>query len=553
MNLSTPCSGVWQAMPPFLRQALLLGGDAGPRLLHLAEELMSCLETSPQSRTLTDLFVDMVSFAWEASFFDTQAASVAHQVDSQMPFLPASLRSFAEACALARPADRAVAVRFEDLFTDQEMEKVRLLLEDRRRAEAGNLFWFRFARYMGLRLGFSDWYASWLDPEVLPPPILTAMRAELAFAREDWSGAEKLFAAAHGEAPLADFLVKQGECLYRQGRREAAAARWSAALRRRPWQINLLLRLTDVLLGRDLPRRHPDGSGRILLYTWNHAGDLNAALAALAASELGSCGITLLDNGCTDATPEIVGAWRDRLGGRLEVVTLPTNVGAPAARNWLLGLESSRCADWVVFLDDDALVPPDWLGWFGAALAAYPDARVLGCRVVDHAAPLTLQSVDLHFDAGGREADADREARHLSGGSVFVPQALEAADFGQFSYLRPAMSVTGCCHLLTRASITDTGLFDLRFSPSQFDDFDRDLRAALAGASCVYQGRLAVRHIKRSGAMAVGMSPWQRANVGGNMFKLWNTYSNEQVEELIRSADRILWRDLRHRLEETGL
>jgi GT2 family glycosyltransferase len=552
MDPSASCSGVWQAMPPFLRQALLLGGDAGPRLLHLAEELMDCLESSPRARLLTVLFADMASFGWEASCFDTQAASVAHQVDSQMPILPASLRSFAGACARARPADRAVATHFEDLFADQEMEKVRLLLEDRRKAEAGNLFWLRFARILGLRLGLADWYEPWLDPEILPSSIHAALRAELAFAREDWSGAERGFASAYGEAPLVDFLVRQGECLYLQGRREEAAACWSAALARRPWQINLVLRLTDVLLGRDLPRRHPEGSGRILLYTWNHAPDLDAALGALAASELGSCGITLLDNGSTDSTPEVVRSWRDRLAGRLESLVLPTNVGAPAARNWLLGLESVRAADWVIFLDDDALVPPGWLGWFGAAFAAYPGAGVLGCRVVDQAAPLAAQSVDLHFDAGGREADRDRAARHLSGGSVFVPQALETADFGQFSYLRPAMSVTGCCHLLTRASIEGVGLFDLRFSPSQFDDFERDLRAALAGFSCVYQGRLAVRHIKRSGAMA-GMSSWQRANVGGNLFKLWNTYSNEQVEELIRADNRILWEDLRRRLEETGL
>ena len=181
-------------------------------------------------------------------------------------------------------------------------------------------------------------------------------------------------------------------------------------------------------------------------------------------------------------------------------------------------------------------------------MAAYPEAEILGCRVVEQAVPLTLQSVDLHFDAGGRDADTGREDRHLSGGSVLVPHALEAADFGQFSYLRPAMSVTGCCHVFTRKSIERTGLFDLRFSPSQFDDFERDLRATLGGAVCVYQGHLAVRHIKRSGAMS-GMSSWQRANVGGNMFKLWNTYDNEQVESLIAEDSRRLWADLCNRLE----
>jgi GT2 family glycosyltransferase len=492
----------------------------------------------------------MISFAWESSCFDTKAASLAQSMDKRNPFLPASLRSFVAACAKAHPADNDIADRFELLLMERETEEARLLLEDRHKVEAGNLFWLRFARIFGLRLGLSDWYESWLDPKILPPPIYKALRAELAFARADWSEAETGFAAAIRGVPLTDFLVKRGECLYRLGRREAATACWYAALQRRPWQINLVLRLTDILLGRDLPRRHPAGSGRILLYSWNHAGDLDATLGALAASELGSCGITLLDNGSTDSTPEVVRVWRERLAGRLETIVLPTNVGAPAARNWLLGTESVRSADWVVFMDDDVLVPPDWLDWFGAAFAAYPEARILGCRVVDQAAPMVLQSVDLHFDAGGREAEKDRAARHLSGGNAVVPMSLETVDFGQFSYLRPAMSVTGCCHLLTRASIEDTGLFDLRFSPSQFDDFERDLRASLAGFCCLYQGRLAVRHFRRSGA---DVSPWQRANVGGNQFKLWNAYPHEQVLELIRADNRILWEDLNRRLLETGL
>jgi GT2 family glycosyltransferase len=510
---------------------------------------MDGLDASEHSALLTRVFTDMASFAWESSFFDLKAAYVVHQVDTQISILPPSLKAFAVSCAMARPQDRDAAEKFEVFFEDGDMQAVRKLLDGRQKEEPGNLYWMRFARYLGLLFNELDWYEPYLGSAKLPPAVLMAMKAEIAFAREDWSEAENLFAVAYAQAPLTDFLVKQGECLNLRGERDAAANCWNMALRKRPWQVNLALRLSDIVLDRDIPKGPPPGLGRVLLYTWNHARGLDAALAALAESNLGSCGITLLNNGSTDDTAEVLAAWQDRFGEQLETLALPTNVGAPAARNWLLELENIRRADWVIFLDDDALVPPGWLGLFGTAMAAYPQADIFGCRVVEQAAPLTLQSVDLHFDAGGKEMDRDRAGRHLSGGNVLVPHALEAADFGQFSYLRPAMSVTGCCHLLTRKSIDNVGLFDLRFSPSQFDDFERDLRSALAGYLCVYQGHLAVRHIKRSGARA-GISDWQRANVGGNMFKLWNTYSADDVEELIETDDRILWQDLCDRLED---
>ncbi len=570
---------IWQAMPAFLRTALLRGGDAGPRLLNAAEELMEALPASAEEALLTGIFTDMVSAVWEASFFDTRAASVMHQVDRQIPVLPDDMKRFAAACAAARPADMTSVERLEDAVAAFDVNTLKALLEERRRCEPGNLYWFRFARWLAFRSGDTEWYASWVDAlqntlpggdafsanvpshaassstsrsadefPAVPSAARLALRAELAFLRGDMPRAGRYFAAAYTLAPLTDFLVKQAECLLRQGAREEAAACLRQAALRRPWQVNILLRLTDLLAKRNLPAGSPAGAGKILLYTWNHADDLDAALAALAASDLHGTGIAALNNGSTDHTAHVLRAWQDRLGKTLEVVTVPTNMGAPAARNWLLCLESVRQADWVIYLDDDALVPEHWLGWFGAAQAAYPQAEIIGCRVVEKSAPMTLQSVDLHFDAGLHLTDQGREQRHLSGGSVLLPYAMEAGDFGQFSYLRPCMSVTGCCHLITRRSLDQVGNFDLRFSPSQFDDYERDLRAALAGRQCVYQGHLPVRHIKRSGA-AAGTPQKQLANIGGNLYKLWSTYSNDDVLSLIETDTEALRKDLEERLE----
>ncbi|MDL2210835.1 glycosyltransferase family 2 protein, partial [Desulfovibrio sp. OttesenSCG-928-O18] len=122
----------------------------------------------------------------------------------------------------------------------------------------------------------------------------------------------------------------------------------------------------------------------------------------------------------------------------------------------------------------------------------------------------------------------------LAGEMPFAIAAVHVTgcDFGQHSYLRSASSVTGCCHLLTRKSLDALGGFDLRFSPSQFDDFERDLRAALHGHGCVYTGHLAVAHAKRSGQGAK-TTPWQQGNIDGNMLKLTAGCPPEKVAAIV--------------------
>ena len=266
----------------------------------------------------------------------------------------------------------------------------------------------------------------------------------------------------------------------------------------------------------------------------------DATLEALHASELYGCPITVLNNGSTDNTAEILKNWHERTDVDLRVITLPVNIGAPAARNWLLGTEQARAADWVVFLDDDALVPKDWLGLFGRAMHNYPAAAVVGCRIHSAAAPMALQSVDLHFECSA------------TGDYKLCDTHLNTPDFGQYSYLRPALSVTGCCHCITRKSLDAHGHFDLRFSPSQFDDLERDFRVAQSGGQCIYQGFLSVGHIKHSGLMA-GITPWQKANIQGNLSKLWGSYSKEAIIPMAHRDWESLRQDFLNKLSTLGI
>jgi GT2 family glycosyltransferase len=540
---ASPVAAVWAALPPALHKRLLFPADDPSLLLRLAQDHLGAMTAPSRREILAPVFADMVLCAFESTFLDPQAASALSQVQKQIPFLPPEAAAFAARLASAAPASPEDGKEAERLLAKRNIQALQAFLDEKRHREKDPLFWLGPARRLGIHLGEGDWYEPWLASCALPEPVARILRADWHFSRRDWDQAAAGYEAALSRMPLPGLEIRLGECLRRLGQREKAAGMWQRALARRPWQINLILRLTDCLQGRDLPGDIPPGKGHILLYSWNHEADLRQTLDSLAQSRLGSARVLALDNGSSDGTSILLRAFARRMGDAAEVISLPVNIGAPAARNWLLAHERVRDSDWAVFLDDDALVPPDWLEYFGAALKAYPQAGIIGCRVVEKAAPLTIQSADLHFDL---QDETLRTGTHP--GNNVLNDYIRGADFGQYSYLRPCVSVTGCCHLLTRQSRETIGGFDLRFSPSQFDDFERDLRSADKGVLPAYQGYLAVRHIKRNN-MVTGITPEQQANVAGNLVKLWKTYSPEQVTAIARKDLRAASQDLRLRLQ----
>ncbi|MCL2123943.1 MAG: glycosyltransferase, partial [Desulfovibrionaceae bacterium] len=274
-------------------------------------------------------------------------------------------------------------------------------------------------------------------------------------------------------------------------------------------------------------------------------------LEALAASELGDALVVVLDNGSSDDTPAMLRLWKERLGDRMLLVSLPCNIGAPPARNWLLSLPETRACSWVAFLDDDAIVPPDWLRYFGRVMHAFPSGAVYGCRVADHKNPMSMQSVDLHLEAGGPSGGpGSLEPAHERRFSI-SDLHYQVQDFGQFRYMRPCVTVTGCCHLFRRAALDAAGHFDLRFAPTQYDDVEHDFRHALRGELPVYQGHLRVAHMHSSG-QAAWADPAKLLATWANLFKLQIKYTQAEYDKIREAGHEALLTDMLKRVEELG-
>lgn len=322
----------------------------------------------------------------------------------------------------------------------------------------------------------------------------------------------------------------EAQCLLRQGGTDGAGVLLKL-WREIPWHPNLTLKLHNLLAPAAAPAPS-EADTAVLIYSWNNADLLEKTLQSLAQSELGAASVLILDNGSADHTQAVVHASANLFGERLKSFRLPVNIGAPAARNWLLRHPEASRFRRLVFMDDDVLLPPDWLCELTSHARRTPRGAIVGCRIMDQAPRRSVQMADVNLLAP--DPDGEFLIANAGGGEL---------DLGLHDYNRPCLSVTGCCHMMDRERALELGGFDLRFNPSQFDDFELDLRNALAGGHAFYAGRTAIRHCQRS-SLNQADSEAKQGHIQGNFLKLNAKYTPEQKAELLRINRQLLWADL---------
>ena len=530
-------------LPQHLRRALLQGSVGGLHLANMAESALSHAagKNGEEHQFFLSLGTDMLLTIFEGDCLDYNLAMQLKALDNKISFLPAPVLSMVDwlLANYTPPQDQRYFYR---LIDERNADKMCHYLDDQIRKEPKNAYWLSQAIMVGIVEGRFDWLAETIGRTAgLPGIVLAVLKANLAFSRGDYARSAELYGQATDALNLNRWRTRQAYSLYRAGEKELAKPLWLANLSRRPWQTNQILCLHDVMQGLAESAVAPQGSGAILFYTWNKAADIDLALKAVFASERCGAKVIVLNNGSTDNTGDVLGAWQEKVGlEQMQIVALPINVGAPAARNWLAALPEVKACDWFAYLDDDAIVPEDWLLRLGAAMQAYPQAGVYGCKVVDIHNPIMIQSADLHMNAAGVDLDSSSE---LDRNFQISSLQIQESDYGQFNYIRPALSVTGCCHLFRRELFDKVGGFDLRYSPSQYDDLEHDIRRAIQGALPIYQGHLNVLHSKQTGK-AAWQSKSQYSNAMGNLMKLQNRYAESEFEAAQRFDEEAALEDI---------
>ncbi len=424
---------------------------------------------------------------------------------------------------------------------------LRVLLPRLRNAAAG-LAWLAPAWDGLLRQGGADLPLAALDACAWPgecAPLRARLRAEVQFMYAGPEAALDAVAALEAADPAGLFSAwaayARAELLLRLGETRAGCEGLAALFAALPWHTHLGLKLHDLLSPRPVASLEDTARAVILVYSWNKAGLARQTLESLARTDYGAARILVLDNGSSDGTGE---AMEECAGlfpaGALRGIRLPVNVGAPAARNWLIAQGEVQAAEFAVFLDDDVLLPERWLHRLLGAAQARPEAGAAGCRIVSATPPPCLQSADYQLFAPTGQARSIREVpEHVN---VF-DNCAGALDVGLFTYARPATHVSGCCHALRVDVLRELGGFDIRFSPTQFDDLDRDLRSAVAGRPAAYAGDVAIAHVQHS-SLAKAKGPAAMGQVFGNKIKLEGKYAREAVDAAFRAGLDALWDDL---------
>lgn len=253
----------------------------------------------------------------------------------------------------------------------------------------------------------------------------------------------------------------------------------------------------------------------IYLYSWNKANFLENTLLGLAKTNIGNARIRVLLNGCTDDSFERVSRIKDEhFRDSLQIISLPINIGAPAARNWLIALPETAQADYTAFLDDDVDVQENWLATLLTVLEANPKAGVVGCKVINPGTPKRYQYLY-------RTPSIVKD--NLIRISLDSPPIKN--DTGLYDFIRPTVNVMGCCHVFRRQALLDCPTFDLRFSPSQMDDVAHDFELAIKGYEIFYCGHTTCVHHQNTGKNFINsQSIAQLGNILGNDVKFFHKF-----------------------------
>jgi len=525
----------WGSMPPNVRFLLLTSSVDKRNLVDAYKELM-IYHASKQH--LLKVAVDFLLAAWEIDPLDVDLGSKILLCKGSESIISDHIRQIIQ----------AVISHWDKPVVFEDVEKYNGLLADYPDLRDTvsvfpplSLSWWNYVKNYSQIYSALEWFEILINQAPWRYPLHTVQQRILL----DIASFTRKYDLAHEilsyRLPLSDatMLAYLGNLAFLVGNQDDAISLWQKSLLMRPWDTNLILRLYDVMQGLHAEKSFPVGRTYICLYSYNKADKLDKTIQSLVKSDLKGSPIVVLINGSTDGSFDMVRSWQDRIGkDKLDIITTPVNIGAPAARNWLLHYVSSRNADWIAYLDDDVIVPEDWLHRFGQAILSYPNAGVYGCKIVDANSPYMIQCADNHLKK-------PPGFRHSSGSTFYcsIVEHYGKTDIGNFGYIRPCIQVSGCCHIFSVKTLLECGSFDLRFSPSQHDDLDHNFRETLMKKPPVYTGHLTVKHANVTGKQQL-VNRSQQGNLKGNTLKLYYKYLGKSYKELLNLEMAVLWDDL---------
>lgn len=176
---------------------------------------------------------------------------------------------------------------------------------------------------------------------------------------------------------------------------------------------------------------------------------------------------------CNGAAPEVVGVARRELDGA-RVYVSPVNLGFGGGNNRLV--REAR-AEYLLLLNDDAVVSSGWLQPLVETLDEIPPAAAVGSRILFPDGRVQ-EAGSVLFD----DATTAPVGRGLAAGSA------------AWTFRRQVDFTSANSLLLRRSAYDDVGGFDEGYFPAYYEDVDLALALRAHGWTWLYDGRSTIRH-----------------------------------------------------------
>ncbi|MCX6357437.1 MAG: glycosyltransferase family 2 protein, partial [Candidatus Aureabacteria bacterium] len=183
----------------------------------------------------------------------------------------------------------------------------------------------------------------------------------------------------------------------------------------------------------------------IVLLNWNGGEDTITCLRSLSEIDYPCFRVIVVDNGSTDASPDIVA----RHFPDVWLIRNPVNAGFDGGSNIGIRAALDEGADAVLLLNNDTVVCPKILRQFTDAIQILPRAGVLGPKIY-------------YFDNPEFLWWAGCEHRYSKTGWLlnYTQEGKKQQDHGQYDEIRRVDAVIGCAMFIRREVFEDVGLLD---------------------------------------------------------------------------------------------
>ncbi len=212
----------------------------------------------------------------------------------------------------------------------------------------------------------------------------------------------------------------------------------------------------------------------VVVVHWGDVADTLACLRSLAASGMPAQPLVVVDNGTHALAPDAVAA----AAPGAELVRLDANQGFAGGSNAGIRRALAAGADFVLLLNNDAIVDPGCLEALVRAAGAGPRVAAVGAKVLDAADPTRLWATWGRIT--WRAALVELVGR-------------DERDGTRFSQVTDVEWVPGTAMLLARRALEEVGLLDERFF-AYHEDVDWCTRARAAGWQILFAPEARVVH-----------------------------------------------------------